>query len=72
MDIKNLNKMIFAMRNSFNNGPRFVSFDLDSLVISLFLNVGSAANPDSSLQLVFVITLIDQNGNVNIVYYSSL
>lgn len=65
-DFKNLKTMITAMRNSFNKSQHFLAFDLNSLVMAMFMDASFAASPKSSSQLGFVISLIDKNGNANI------
>lgn len=52
-DIKNLNKMITTMLSSLDKGNKFVPFDLNSLVMAVFVDAGFASNP-----LVLVTTRI--------------
>lgn len=40
--------------------------------MAVFVDAGFAANPDSSSQMGFLVTLMDKNNNVNIVHYGSL
>lgn len=40
--------------------------------MAVFVDAGFAANPDSFSKLVFIITLMDNAGNSNIIHYGSL
>lgn len=71
-DIKNLNKTIKSIIQRFDKGLKFVFIALDTLFMAVFVDPGSAANPDSSSQLGFVITMMDKKGAVHIVHHSSL
>lgn len=71
-DFKQLNKTISRTLNGVNKGINFIPLDLDTVFMAVFVDAGFAANPDSSSQLGFVITLMDNEGNANIVHYGSL
>lgn len=60
-DIKRLNKVIDIFLDTSSNGLQYVPLELDSLAMEVFVDVGFAANPDSSSQLGFIITLMDPN-----------
>ena len=70
--IKNLNKAIASMRSSAQIGLRFLPLHLDSLCIAVFVDAGFEANPDSSSQLGFIVTLMYKHGYANIIHYGSL
>lgn len=60
------------MKKSVDKGINFVSLDLDSLNMAVFVDEGFTSNPESSSQLGFLITLVDKNINFNIIQYGSL
>lgn len=71
-DIKNLNKIINLMQDSAEKGVKFVPLDVDSTSKDVFVDASFSANPDSSAQLRFIITLMEKFENANIVYYGIL
>eukprot|EP00171_Calliarthron_tuberculosum_P004960 IDg4960t1 len=71
-DAKLLNKAIEAALQSRHMGLRFVSLDVSTAYIAVFVDASFASNRDYSSQLGFLIALVDSNGFANIIHYASV
>ncbi len=71
-NIKLLNKRVQWQIDNLTRGLTFVLLDIDLLNLTVFTDASFTNNKDLSLQIGFVIVLIDRNRTVNIIYWSSI
>lgn len=68
---KRLNKVVTYAKANSDVALKFVKLHPTTIKLSVFSYASFAANPDSSSQLAYVITLSDDTGRANILHYSS-
>jgi hypothetical protein len=67
-NIKQLNKHIQWQINNATRGLTFIPLDLNSFSVLVFTDASFANNRDLSLQIGFVIVLMDYNQDINILH----
>lgn len=71
-DAKTLNRAISACISTPNFGLKFVPLDPATIVMAVFADASFATNKDSTSQLGYLITLMDEHGKTNIIHYGSI
>ena len=67
-NVKQFNKHIQWQINNVIRGLTFIPLDLNSISVMVFTDASFANNRDLSLQIGFIIVLIDRNQDVNILH----
>ena len=69
---KSLNKAIFRAKQEVNFGLTFAKINIPTARLAVFGDASFAGNPDLTSQLGYVIEITDDNGNANIIHYTSV
>lgn len=67
-----MNKRLEWQLDNKTRGLRFVKLDIKSLKLVVFTDASFANNPDLSSQIGFVIALVDDANNANIIHWTSI
>lgn len=67
-----LNKAISSCKKRQKCGLRFIQLNIATTCLTVFVDAGFATNNDLTSQLVYLIILINNDGNANIVHYGSI
>jgi hypothetical protein len=71
-DVDELNKTLLHISESGSRGLKFVKLSLNSIRILVFTDASFANNKDLSSQIGYVLVIADEDGNANIVYWTSI
>lgn len=70
-DLRRIKKLFNRAKSTMKYGMRFVPLEMKSAKMVVFSNAGFVTNNYSTIQSVFVITLVDGKHRANIIHYPS-
>jgi len=69
-NIKSLNKQLSWQIKNTNRGLKFIKLDINILQLLVFMDTSFANNKDLSLQIGYVLVLVDASNKANIIHWS--